>query len=123
MSFQCVVVTPEQQVVDAEVKQVIVPAHDGLLGILTNRSPVLVKLGLGALTIDTVQIESHVGIGSRDGRCLPEQIEMRRKQDRRIQCLGKHSCVEGHAEDVDAEIDCFHAFTAGVLVQAVPCGL
>jgi F-type H+-transporting ATPase subunit epsilon len=52
MSFQCVIVTPEAQVLDETVTQVVVPAHDGEVGILTGRAPLLVKLGLGPLRID-----------------------------------------------------------------------
>ena len=52
MSFKCVVVTPEQQAVDETVEQAILPAHDGLIGILTDRAPLLVKLGLGPLRLD-----------------------------------------------------------------------
>lgn len=52
MAFQCTIVTPEQQLLDQSVAQVILPAHDGQIGILTNRSPLLVKLGLGKLEID-----------------------------------------------------------------------
>lgn len=52
MSFQCVVVTPEQQVLDEQITQAIVPAHDGQVGILTDRAPLLVKLGLGELRLD-----------------------------------------------------------------------
>ncbi len=52
MAFECVVVTPEQQAFGGSVKQVILPAHDGLLGILTDRAPLLVKLGLGPLRLD-----------------------------------------------------------------------
>jgi F-type H+-transporting ATPase subunit epsilon len=52
MAFQCVLVTPEQQVLDEQISQAIVPAHDGLLGILTDRAPLLVKLGLGPLRLD-----------------------------------------------------------------------
>lgn len=52
MAFQCVVVTPEEQAFDQTVSQVVLPAHDGLMGILTNRSPLLVKLGQGALRVD-----------------------------------------------------------------------
>jgi F-type H+-transporting ATPase subunit epsilon len=52
MSFQCTVVTPEQQVLDETVTQAILPAHDGQMGILTGRAPVLVKLGSGALRVD-----------------------------------------------------------------------
>jgi F-type H+-transporting ATPase subunit epsilon len=52
MSFQCVLVTPEQQVLDEQVAQAIVPAHDGQVGILTGRAPLLVKLGTGTLRVD-----------------------------------------------------------------------
>lgn len=52
MAFACTVVTPEQQRFDGQVSQAIVPAHDGLLGILTHRAPLLVKLGVGPLRLD-----------------------------------------------------------------------
>ncbi len=52
MAFQCVVVTPEQQLLDESITQAIVPGHDGLVGILTDRAPLLMKLGLGPLRID-----------------------------------------------------------------------
>jgi F-type H+-transporting ATPase subunit epsilon len=54
MAFQCEIVTPEEQTFDQQVKQVIIPAHDGEMGILTDRAPILVRLGLGALTVDLV---------------------------------------------------------------------
>lgn len=53
MAFTCTIVTPENQPFDGSVTQVILPAHDGQLGILTNHSPLLVKLGAGSLQIDT----------------------------------------------------------------------
>jgi F-type H+-transporting ATPase subunit epsilon len=52
MGFQCTVVTPEQQAFDAEATQVILPTHDGLIGILKDRAPILVKVGKGSLRID-----------------------------------------------------------------------
>ena len=52
MAFNCVIVTPEQQVMDESARQVILPAHDGLIGILTGRAPLLVKLGTGPLEVD-----------------------------------------------------------------------
>jgi F-type H+-transporting ATPase subunit epsilon len=52
MSFQVVIVTPEQQVLDETVSQAIIPAHDGQIGILTGRAPLLVKLGQGPLQLD-----------------------------------------------------------------------
>lgn len=52
MSFQCTIVTPEAQTFDQPASQVILPSHDGMLGVLTNRAPMLVKLGIGQLQID-----------------------------------------------------------------------
>ncbi len=52
MAFECVLVTPEQQMIDAKITQAILPAHDGLIGILTGRAALLVKLGLGPMRLD-----------------------------------------------------------------------
>jgi F-type H+-transporting ATPase subunit epsilon len=52
MSFHCTVVTPEQQVLDEDCTQVLLPAFDGEIGILTDRAPLLAKLGVGVLRID-----------------------------------------------------------------------
>jgi F-type H+-transporting ATPase subunit epsilon len=52
MAFHVVIVTPEQQVLDETVTQAILPAHDGEIGILTGRAPLLVKLGQGRLQLD-----------------------------------------------------------------------
>ena len=52
MAFRCVIVTPEQQVLDESLTQAILPAHDGLVGVLTSRAPLLVKLGQGPLRVD-----------------------------------------------------------------------
>jgi F-type H+-transporting ATPase subunit epsilon len=52
MSFQCSLVTPEQKLFEGNITQAIVPAHDGLVGILTDRAPLLVKLGVGPLRLD-----------------------------------------------------------------------
>jgi F-type H+-transporting ATPase subunit epsilon len=54
MAFTCTVLTPETQVLSQSVSQAIVPAHDGLLGILTDRAPAIVKLVPGPLRIDSV---------------------------------------------------------------------
>lgn len=58
MAFQCTIVTPEAQTFDQTVNQVIIPAHDGQLGILSNRAPILVRIGMGPLQIDTADGKS-----------------------------------------------------------------
>lgn len=51
MAFQCTVATPEGLLFDGSVTSAIVPAHDGQIGILTDRAPILLKLGAGSLTL------------------------------------------------------------------------
>ena len=59
MAFQCSVVTPERAVLETEARSVVFPAHDGDMGILTNRAPLLCQLGIGPLRVETAE-GSHV---------------------------------------------------------------
>ena len=68
MAFKCVVVTPEQQMFDETITQAIVPAHDGKVGILTDRAPLLVKLApanCGWTSPEANPADSPSGAGSR----------------------------------------------------------
>jgi len=58
-TFQCSVVTPERAVLECEAKFVALPAWDGEVGILRNRGPLLCRLGIGSLRIET-PTENHV---------------------------------------------------------------
>ncbi len=48
-TLQCSVITPEAQAFEGEVDSVVLPAHDGEIGILFNRAPLLCRLGAGSL--------------------------------------------------------------------------
>jgi F0F1-type ATP synthase epsilon subunit len=52
-TFRCSVVTPERVVLEAEARFAALPAHDGEIGILRDRAPLLVKLDVGRLRIET----------------------------------------------------------------------
>jgi F-type H+-transporting ATPase subunit epsilon len=43
------VITPERQVLDETTTSVVLPAHDGELGVLRNRAPLMAELGVGQL--------------------------------------------------------------------------
>jgi F-type H+-transporting ATPase subunit epsilon len=51
-AFRCTLVTPEQQLLDAEVKYASIPAHDGQIGLMRGRAPLMARLGAGALRLD-----------------------------------------------------------------------
>jgi len=50
-SFHCSLVTPERSVYEGELTYANLPAHDGQLGVMTNRAPMLLKLGVGRLKL------------------------------------------------------------------------
>jgi len=52
-TFRAAIITPEAVALDTDVTQVQFPAHDGQVGILKHRAPLLAKLGTGVLRLDT----------------------------------------------------------------------
>ena len=50
-TFQCSVVTPERSVLECEATGVVFPAHDGEIGILRGRAPLLCRLGTGRMKV------------------------------------------------------------------------
>lgn len=57
-TFHCSVITPERAVLEADATFVAFPAHDGEVGILRNHAPLLYKLGVGLLRVETPE-EKH----------------------------------------------------------------
>jgi F-type H+-transporting ATPase subunit epsilon len=92
MAFKCIIVTPEQQTLDESATQAIVPAWDGKIGILTDRAPLLVKLGLGPLRIDLA--------GGRSRTFLIDG-GIAQMKDNRLTILTNEATA---AEDIDAEV-------------------
>jgi F-type H+-transporting ATPase subunit epsilon len=50
-SFEFRLITPTGKLVDAPAVSVTFPAHDGLMGVLPDRAPTVVKLGMGELKV------------------------------------------------------------------------
>jgi F-type H+-transporting ATPase subunit epsilon len=54
-TFHISVITPERAVLETDAAFAAVPAHDGELGILKDRAPMLYRLGAGLLRVDTAE--------------------------------------------------------------------
>ncbi len=52
-TFHCQLITPEAAMVDVHAEQVVFTAHDGEVGILLTRAPLLCKLGVGEMRVTT----------------------------------------------------------------------
>lgn len=48
-TIRLLVITPERQLLDEAVDEVVLPAHDGELGVLRDRAPLMCELGIGQL--------------------------------------------------------------------------
>ncbi len=57
-SLHCSVITPEERVVDTDATSIILPAHDGQIGIMKDRAPLLCELGVGVLHIEGAATEA-----------------------------------------------------------------
>ena len=64
-TITCSLITPEQEVFEKEATYIDLPAHDGQMGFMANRAPILVKLGTGILTVkgDTGQTKMQISGG------------------------------------------------------------
>jgi F-type H+-transporting ATPase subunit epsilon len=52
-TFQLSVISPERAILETPATFVVLPAHDGEIGVLAHRAPLLVRLGVGWLRADT----------------------------------------------------------------------
>jgi len=52
-TFQCSVITPERVVLECDATFAAFPAHDGEMGVLTGRAPLVCKLGIGPLRVES----------------------------------------------------------------------
>ncbi|MHC5111799.1 MAG: ATP synthase F1 subunit epsilon [Planctomycetota bacterium] len=52
-SFHCSVITPEKAALECDADSVVFPAFDGEVGILKNRAPLICRLGIGVLRIQS----------------------------------------------------------------------
>ena len=53
-TFRCVLLTPSARLLDCRAGSVILPGHDGLVGILRNHAPMLCKLGTGIMEVRNI---------------------------------------------------------------------
>ena len=51
-TFECHVITPERSTLECEARSVVFPAHDGEMGVLIHRAPLVCKMGIGPLRVE-----------------------------------------------------------------------
>lgn len=60
-TFQCSLIDPMGKLLDCRATSVVLPAHDGQIGILFNHMPMLCQLGLGIMRASAICDEQYKG--------------------------------------------------------------
>jgi F-type H+-transporting ATPase subunit epsilon len=60
-TFHCSLIDPMGKLLDCRTTSVVLPAHDGQIGILYNHMPMLCELGLGIMRVNVVSEDQYKG--------------------------------------------------------------
>ncbi len=86
-TFQCSVVTPERSVLTCDATFVAFPAHDGEMGVLPRRAPIVCKLGIGVLRVETPQERYVMFIDGGFAQVLENRLSILTQQARKAEEL------------------------------------
>jgi F-type H+-transporting ATPase subunit epsilon len=73
-SIHLVVITPERQVLDETADAVVIPAHDGELGVLRDRAPLVCELGVGQLRYSRAAQAERLFVDGGFAQVLDNQV-------------------------------------------------
>ena len=107
-TFKCNVITPERKVLECDAQFAAFPAHDGEMGILKRRAPLVCKLGIGVLRIEAPGQKHKMFIDGGFAQVLDNRLTILTKQARKPDELdtaeaGK-SLVEARAMTITDEL-------------------
>ncbi len=74
IQIQLRIVTPERELVEAEVDEILIPGREGYLGVLPGHAPLLTELQSGKLTYRQEGLEFHVAIHWGFAEVLPDRV-------------------------------------------------
>jgi F-type H+-transporting ATPase subunit epsilon len=84
-TFQCSVITPERAVLDTDATFVAFPAHDGEVGILRDRAPLLFKMGIGVLRVETPEAEHKLFVDGGFAQMVDNRLTLLTEQAKRAE--------------------------------------
>lgn len=84
-TFHCSVITPERAVLEAEATFVAFPAHDGEVGILKGRAPLLYKMGAGELRVETPEGSHRLFVDGGFAQMVEDRLTLLTEQARRVE--------------------------------------
>lgn len=97
-TFACSVVTPEGVVAETEARFVVLPAHDGEIGLLHDRAPLFCKLDVGRLRIETTDEKLVFFVDGGFAEMVNNQLTILTEDARRPDELDREAAEKGLRE-------------------------
>jgi F-type H+-transporting ATPase subunit epsilon len=108
-TFQCSVITPERAVLETRARFVAFPAHDGEVGILPNRAPLLYKVGIGELRVESPEGDHKLFVDGGFAQMVENRLTVLTEQARRIdeidRAAAQRALEEAHRMPMVSEAD------------------
>jgi F-type H+-transporting ATPase subunit epsilon len=97
-TFHCSVITPERAVLETDATFVAFPAHDGEVGILPNRAPLLYRMGIGELRVESQEGNHVLFVAGGFAQMVENRLTLLTEQAKRIDELDAAAAERALAE-------------------------
>ena len=97
-TFHCSVITPERAVLETEATFVAFPAHDGEVGILPGRAPLLYKMGTGSLRVQSPQGDHELFVDGGFAQMVENRLTLLTEQARAVEEIDRAAAERALAE-------------------------
>jgi F-type H+-transporting ATPase subunit epsilon len=97
-TFHCSVITPERAVLEADATFVAFPAHDGEVGILKHRAPLLYKLGAGELRVESPDGNERLFVAGGFAQMVEDRLTILTEQAKRPEEIDRAAAQRALAE-------------------------
>ena len=88
-TFQCSVVTPERQVLECNAQFVAFAAHDGEMGVLIDRAPMVCRLGIGVARFETNNEVKRLYIDGGFAQMVGNRLTLLTRQAREVEDISR----------------------------------
>lgn len=100
-TFHCSVITPERAVLETEATFVAFPAHDGEVGILPGRAPLLFKMGIGELRVESPEGKHNFFVDGGFAQMVENRLTLLTEQAKAVEEIDKAAAERALAEARD----------------------
>ena|SRR5690348_1054188 len=100
-TFHCSVITPERAVLESEATFVAFPAHDGEVGILPGRAPLLFKMGIGELRVESPEGNHNFFVDGGFAQMVENRLTLLTEQAKAVEEIDKAAAERALAEARD----------------------